>query len=146
MGKKINEKFLKVYIELDKVCCEKFGITTGGVGEYINRLNNARFAPDRDEVLKRLVAYRDNHKRFYFEPKAVKKDTKLTNEDIKWIMSFKKAVSGKKDPVSVYLKKAKKYVSKRKFGNFMKVVLSLGVIGIVGCFIWYLGHEIFKIF
>ena len=83
MGKKINEKFLKVYIELDKVCCEKFGITTGGVGEYINRLNNARFAPDRDEVLKRLVAYRDNHKRFYFEPKAVKKDTKLTNEDIK---------------------------------------------------------------
>ena len=132
MGKKINDKFLKVYIELDKVCCEKFGITTGGVGEYINRLNNARFAPDRDETLKRLVAYRDAHKRFYFEPKAVKKDSKLTNEDIKWIMAFKKAVSGKKDPVSVYLKKAKKYVSKRKFGTFLKVTLSLVAVAVVG--------------
>lgn len=137
MSKKINEKFLKIYIELDKVCCEKFGITTGGVGEYINRLNNARFAPDRDETLKRLVSYRDTHKRFYFEPKAVKKDNKLTQADIKWIMAFKKAVSGKKDPVSVYLKKAKKYVSKRKFNNFLKVVLALAAAGCAaGVAIW----------
>jgi hypothetical protein len=142
VGKKINDKFLKVYIELDKVCCEKFGITTGGVGEYINRLNNARFAPDRDEVLKRLVAYRDNHKRFYFEPKAVKKDSKLTNEDIKWIMAFKKSVKAKKDPVSVYLKKAKKYVSKKKFGKFLKVVLTLGIIGAVAGVIYALAPQL----
>ena len=141
MGKKINENFLKVYIELDKVCCEKFGVSTGGIGEYINRLNNARFAPDRDEVLKRLVAYRDNHKRFYFEPKAVKKDSKLTKEDIKWITNFKRDVLKKRDPISKYLKKAKKYVSKKKFFGVLKVVLGVGVVaGVAALVIHFLNQ------
>ena len=36
MGKRLNERFLASYIELDKDCCEKFGTATGGVTEYIN--------------------------------------------------------------------------------------------------------------
>ena len=58
MSKRLNERFLSSYIELEKTCCEKFGVPTGGVTEYINRLNNARFAPGRDEALPRLVRYR----------------------------------------------------------------------------------------
>ena len=57
--KKINEAFYAGYIELDRDCCEKFGVSSGGVTEYINRLNNARFAPGRDDVLPRLVRYRN---------------------------------------------------------------------------------------
>ncbi|MBR2650870.1 MAG: hypothetical protein IKD45_04350 [Clostridia bacterium] len=59
MSKKINEKFIKAYIELDKLCCENFGIRAGGVTEYINRLSNIRFAPGRDEVLPHLVKFRN---------------------------------------------------------------------------------------
>ena len=59
MGRKLNEKFVNNFIELDKLCCEKFGVASNGVTEYVNRLNNARFAPNRDEVLPELVKYRN---------------------------------------------------------------------------------------
>ena len=48
VSKRINEAFLTEYMELDKICCEKFGVSTGGATEYINRLTSARFAPCRD--------------------------------------------------------------------------------------------------
>ena len=104
MSKRINEIFLNHYMELDKLCCTKFGVTTGGVGEYINRLNNARFAPDRDEVLPRLVRFRNIHKRFYYEPGAIRKDKELTRKDIAWIVRFKREIMRKRDPISQYLK------------------------------------------
>ena len=45
MSKKINKKFLKLFVELDSSCCDKLGVKAGGVTEYINRLESARFAP-----------------------------------------------------------------------------------------------------
>ena len=66
MGKKQNSLFLDRYMELDKVCCDKFGVATGhGVVEYIHRLSNARFAPGRDDALARLVKYSNIHKRLH---------------------------------------------------------------------------------
>lgn len=131
MSKKHNEQFLTQYIELDKALCTKFGVSTGGVGEYINRLNNARFAPDRDEVLPRLVRYRNTHKRFYYEPGAMQKDNDITPEDIKWLMRFKKDVAGKRDPISLYLKKARSYAFKKKATTVAIVVLVLAVVAAV---------------
>ena len=59
MSKKINKKFLKLFVELDSSCCDKLGVKAGGVTEYINRLESARFAPKRDEVLDALNKYRN---------------------------------------------------------------------------------------
>ena len=133
MGKKNNDIFLNYYIELDKVCCEKFGVATGGVGEYINRLNNARFAPNRDDVLPRLVRYRNIHKRFYYEPGAIRKDNEITKSDIKWVVKFKREVISKRDPISQYLKKAKRYALKKKIARYFWITLisALIVAGIV---------------
>ncbi len=133
MGKKNNDIFLNYYIELDKVCCEKFGVATGGVGEYINRLNNARFAPNRDDVLPRLVRYRNIHKRFYYEPGAIRKDNEITKDDIKWVVKFKRDVIGKRDPISQYLKKAKRYALKKKIARYFWITLisALIVAGVV---------------
>lgn len=128
MSKKNNDIFLNYYIELDKVCCEKFGVATGGVGEYINRLNNARFAPGRDDVLPRLVRYRNIHKRFYYEPGAVRKDNEITKEDIKWVVKFKRDVVNKRDPISQYLKKAKRYALKRKIARYFWITLVAALI------------------
>ena len=128
MSRKINEKFLGLFLELDKLCCEKFGVATNGVTEYINRLNNARFAPDRDEVLPRLVKYRNLRNRFAHEPQAIRKCDDLTKEDVKWVGKFKKATKKKKDPISKYLRKARRFARRRKLRKVLLVLLILAAI------------------
>ena len=114
---------------MDVACCEKFGVSTGGTGEYINRLNNARYAPDREDVLPRLVKYRSIQKSLATDPKASKKDQAITKEDLKWLQDFKKKVARKQDPISLYLKKAKKYASKQKRTTALCVIL--GIVAVV---------------
>ena len=134
MSRKTNEKFLANFLELDKLCCEKFGVATNGVTEYINRLNNARFAPERDEVLPRLVKYRNLRNRFAHEPEALKKSDDLKKADCKWVKKFTKSVKGKKDPISKYLKKAKKFANGQKAKKIALVVLILGVAAVGALF------------
>ena len=130
--KKINEAFLAEYIQLDRDCCEKFGVGAGGVTEYINRLNNARFAPGRDDVLPRLVRYRNVRNRFAHELSALRKTDEVTKVDVKWIRSFDKDVLKKKDPISVYLRKARKFARRRKarrwtYAILFAIIAALGV-------------------
>ena len=132
MSRKINEKFLNNFLELDKLCCEKFGVASNGVTEYINRLNNARFAPDRDEVLPRLVKYRNLRNRFAHEPQAIRKCDDITKADVKWVIKFKKSVKGKKDSISKYLKKARRFARKRKFGKVLLVLLIVAALAAAG--------------
>ena len=132
MSRKLNEKFLNNFLELDKLCCEKFGVATNGVTEYINRLNNARFAPERDEVLPRLVKYRNLRNRFAHEPQALRKTSDIAKSDIKWVAKFKKSVKKKKDPISKYLKKARRFARRRKFGRFVLVLLILAALAAAG--------------
>ena len=132
MSRKLNEKFVNTYIELDKLCCEKFGVATNGVTEYINRLNNARFAPERDEVLPRLVKYRNLRNRFAHEPQAIRKCDDIAKADIKWVAKFKKTVKSKKDPISKYLKKARRFARRRKFGKIFLTLLIIGAAAAAG--------------
>ncbi len=121
--RKINESFLAGYNELDKDCSEKFGVTNGGVTEYINRLNNARFAPGRDDVLPRLVRYRNIRNKFAHESDALRKSDEVTKVDVKWIRSFNRDVMKKRDPISLYLRKARKYARRRKIRRWAYVLL-----------------------
>ena len=136
MGRKLNEKFVNNFIELDKLCCEKFGVASNGVTEYINRLNNARFAPNRDEVLPELVKYRNLRNRFAHEPQALRKTSDIAKSDIKWVAKFKKSVKKKKDPISKYLKKARRFARRRKFGKFVLVLLILAALAVAGYFLF----------
>ncbi len=129
--KKLNSNFVDLYSELDKACCEKFGISVGGVTEYINRLNNARFAPDRDEVLPKLVNYRNVRNAFVEDANELRKNGELNKDDLKWVKSFQKDLKKKNDPISVYLKKAKKYASRRKFGKFLLTVVIVAAVAAV---------------
>ena len=122
MSKRLNEKFLKTFIELDKLCCEKFGVATGGVTEYINRLNNARFAPDRDEVLPRLVNYRSIKYRFAGDVGIMKRSDELSGKDLDWMRRFVKYFKKKKDPISAYVKRARRYMRMRKVRKILTVV------------------------
>ena len=123
MSNKFNTSFLNSYLELDKVCCLKFGVVTGGVTEYINRLINARFAPDRDEVLPRLVRYRNIRNRMAHEAGALTDIDEITKSDLRWIDNFKKDISKKKDPISVYLRKARKYARRRRARKYFIIAL-----------------------
>ena len=109
-----NSLFLNSYIELDKICAQKFGITSGGVTEYINRLVNSRFAPDRDEALPRLLKYRNIRNRIAHEEGALGQIDEITKIDLKWLDAFKYSIIKKRDPISVYLRKARKYAKRRR--------------------------------
>ena len=130
MGKRINERFLASYMELDKDCCDKFGVTTGGVTEYINRLNNARFAPGRDDVLPRLVRYRNLRNKFSHEVGALRRVDEITKVDIHWIRAFNRDLIRKRDPISAYLKKARRYVRRRKLRRFAYGTAAVVIIGL----------------
>ena len=134
MSKKINEKFLNAYSELNRNCCEKFGVSNGGVTEYINRLGNTRFAPRRDEVLHHLVQYRNINNVFIHEARAIKKNDEIMKADLAWIKHFNRDLLRKKDPISAYLKKARRYARHRRIRRYLiagSIVLLLFVIVIL---------------
>ena len=134
MGKKFNSAFLNAYIELDKMCCHKFGKVTGGITEYINRLINARFAPEREQVLPRLVRYRNIRNRIAHEAGALQNIDELTRSDVKWLEDFVKDIEKKRDPITLYLRKARKYAKRRRtrkriVGFFVLLLIAAAVAG-----------------
>ena len=64
---KINMSFFNAYLELDKICAQRLEINRGGVSAYIGRLVELRFAPNRSEVLPRLLKYRKLRNRYFYE-------------------------------------------------------------------------------
>lgn len=121
VGKRINEQFISCYLELERDCCEKFGVTTDGITEYINRLNNARFAPNRDDALPRLVRYRNIRNKFTHEVGALRRSDEITKADMKWLRSFDRDIVRNRDPISLYLKKARKTARQRRVRHFFYV-------------------------
>ena len=137
---KINETFLNTFIEVEKTCSAKFGVASGGVNEYINRLRNARFAQGRDEVLPRLVRYTNLRNRLAHEVGALKQIDEITKADIKWLASFEKILEKKKDPISLYLRKARRYARRRRALRAMAcvgviVLIVAAIVGTVLCFL-----------
>ena len=136
MGKRLNHNFLEIYKELDKDCCEKFGVTTGGVTEYINRLNNARFAPERDDVLPRLVRYRNIRNKFAHDVASIRKSDEISKADIKWVRSFNKDLVKKRDPISAYLRKARRYARRRRIYKILFALFLILIVSLAGA-LWY---------
>ena len=134
MSKKINKKFLKLYVELDSKCCDKLGVKAGGVTEYINRLEGAKFAPKRDEVLDSLNKYRNVRNILAHDAKAIKKNKILTKYDLKWIKKFNKTLKRKKDPISAYLRKARKFARGKKWKKAFLALLIIAVIAVIALF------------
>ena len=129
MGKKkLNNNYIKAYAQLESRCQEKFGVTAGGVDEYVKRLESARFAPKREEILGKLSAYQALSRRFDTEPNALRHIKEVQKDDIKWVKKFTGALKGKKDPISRYLKSARKYARGRKARRIFITILILAVI------------------
>ena len=121
IGRRLNERFLASYIELDRNCCEKFGVSIGGVTEYINRLNKARFAPEREEDLPRLVRYRNIRNKMAHELGSLRRMSEVTKFDLKWIRTFDKDITKRRDPISKYFKRARRYARRRKIKKYLTV-------------------------
>jgi hypothetical protein len=137
MGKRLNEHFLASYITLDKDCCEKFGVATGGVTEYINRLNNARFAPGREDALPRLVRYRNIRNKMAHEIGSLTRANEVTKADVAWLRKFDKDIIKRKDPISAYLKRARRYARRRRIKKYLTIsAASLAVI--LGIIVFFL--------
>ena len=125
--KRMNELFLESYIGVDKVCCRKFCISNGGVTEYITRLINLKLAPGRDEVLSRLVKYRNIRNRIAHESRALENIGDITKADLMWMNNFNRLLERQRDPYSNYLKKThgarRKREGKRRFALVLILLL-----------------------
>lgn len=122
MGRRLNESFLNCYVELERDCCEKFGVSSGGVTEYINRLNNARFAPGREDVLPRLVRYRNIRNKMAHELGLVRRVNEISKSDIAWLKKFDKDVVRQRDPISIYLRKARRFARRRRAKRYITAI------------------------
>ncbi len=140
MGRKLNERFLASYLELDRDCCEKFGISSGGVTEYINRLNNARFAPGREEALPRLVKYRNIRNKMAHEVGSLRRMSDINKADITWVRKFNKDIIRRKDPISAYLKRARRYARNRRIKRYVTAA-ALFLAAALGIVVYFLASK-----
>ena len=136
MSKRINEKFLDCYMETDKLCAVKFGIAMGGVTEYINRLNNTRFAPGRDDILQHLVRFRSIRNRLAHEAGAIRRLDEISKHDIKWLKEFNKELIKKRDPISQYLRHARSYIRHKKL-KMALIGVAIAVIAVIGVLVYF---------
>jgi hypothetical protein len=137
VGRKTNEKFMEAYIELDAVCSEKLNVSSGGVTEYVNRLNNARVAPGREEALPKLVRYRTIRNMLSHESGALKRDNGIVKSDIVWVKKFSSGIRKKKDPLSLYLRRARRYLRFRKIRKIFTWISIFLLIAIIGAIVAY---------
>lgn len=117
---KLNEEFLNAFLTIDGLCCQRFNVTANGITEYINRLNNAKYAEGRDEVLAKLVNYRNIRNRFAHEPGYLRTANELNKEDLAWVNDFSKDFKKEKDVLAVYLASAKKFAKTGKGKKLLK--------------------------
>ena len=68
---------------------------------YINKLVELRFAPERSEVLPKLVRYRNIRNKLVHEKNAGK-TIELSKKDINWINKFERRLKKGRDPISIY--------------------------------------------
>ena len=107
MSNKINLAFFNAYLELDKACAKALGISKSGVTSYINCLVESRYAPDRNDVLRKLIKYRKFRNIIAHEAGAMSEFNEITKEDIKWVNKFASKMTKKQDPISRYELKLK---------------------------------------
>ena len=78
-----------------------------------------------ESKLDRLNKYRNVRNILSHDSKEIKKNKILTKYDLKWIKKFNKSLKRKKDSISAYLRKARKYARRRKLKKVILVVLVL---------------------
>lgn len=139
MGNRTNMTFFKTYIELDNACAARLGVDKNGVSAYINRLVEMRFAKGRSEILPKLIKYRNLRNAIAHEEGAMKDIDSITKADIQWLNRFTKLINRRKDPVSLYESKARRYIIWRKFriaiiavGSVLGVALVLFIVHLMG--------------
>ena len=122
--------FFNAYLELDKACAKLLEVSRGGATAYINKLAELRFAPERSEVLPKLLKYRKIRNIIAHEEGAFSEVDEITKADIKWINRFTASVNKKRDPVSRYERKAKINAvwSKVKLVLGILILLALAVV------------------
>ena len=122
---KINMSFFNAYLELDKACANLLEVSRGGVSAYINKLAEFRFAPERSEVLPKLIQYRKLRNIIAHEEGAFVELDEITKADIKWLNHFTHLVNKKRDPISRYERKAQRYAIWRRVRVFLIALLFL---------------------
>ena len=131
MANKLNMSFFNAYLELDKICAKKLDISRGGVSAYINKLVELRFAPERSEVLPKLIQYRKYRNIIAHEEGAFSTLDEISKSDIQWINRFARSVSGRRDPVSRYERKARRFAIWRKIRVGLISVLAVVAVAAV---------------
>ena len=85
----------------------------------------------------RLVKYRNIRNLFAHEPGAIRKSEEVTKEDVNWLFRFRHDMQKKRDPISKYLRKARRFARARKIKRALVITLAaLLVIAIAVIVLW----------
>ena len=64
---------------------------------------------------------------------SIRKTNDVTRADLKWIRTFNKDITKRRDPISKYLKKARRYARRRRIQKYVTAfaIIAAFIIGIV---------------
>lgn len=125
---KLTTSFFNAYIELDKACMARLEVSRGGVTTYINRLAELRFAPERSEVLPKLIKYRKMRNIIAHEGDSLTEPLNISKLDVKWLNRFTRILGRRADPISRYERKSRLYSFWRKVKVFLIAGLGLAIL------------------
>ena len=120
VSKRVKDKFLCRYAELDEELCRFFGVFRGGVSEYINRLNLS-LSDDKDrETLAKLLYLRRARNLLAHRPREALGFLEVSPLDLRWLRRFYISIKKGKDPISRALLRRKK--RRRDIITFLSLV------------------------
>jgi peptidoglycan hydrolase-like protein with peptidoglycan-binding domain len=94
-------------------------------------------APGREDALPRLVRYRNIRNKMAHEIGSLTRANEVTKADVAWLRKFDKDIIKRKDPISAYLKRARRYARRRRIKKYLTVgAASLAVI--LGIIVFFL--------
>ena len=141
---KLQAAFRSAYEDLEKNCRKKCGVDEQGVLTYIERLNNATFAPERDAVLTRLVQVYDLYQRgdapIEIASPSGGERIKIygptpRKADLRWTSRFARVIARKGDPLSRYLRRSRR---KKRWRRFLQIGLPLIALAIIAAAaVWF---------
>ena len=83
-------------------------------------------------MLPRLVRYRNIRNKFAHDVGSIRKSDEISKADIKWVRGFNKDLIKKRDPISTYLRKARRYARRRRFYKIAFVIFLILIAALAG--------------
>lgn len=125
MSKGTNVKFIEKYIILENTANALMNKKSSGVSAYISELETLTLDSNAKETLKLLKKCRFVRNKLAHDPGALKNNSEITKDDVKFIKKLTSDMQKRKDPLSRLLNGSSAFSSK------IKAIIALAAVAAV---------------